>query len=62
MQISVEDKQSFFEENYYDQADYHAIREFNQKGKSNKRDIRSKSKNQPRHQTIMSQLAKRITK
>lgn len=62
MQLTVEEKQSFFEENYYDQADFMAIRELSQKGKSNKRDIRSKSKNQPRIQTTLSQLAKRTTK
>ena len=62
MQISIEDKQTFFEENYYDEADFMAIQELTQKGKSNKRDIRSKNKNQPRNQTTMSQLAKRNTK
>ena len=62
MQITLEDKQSFFEESYYDQADFMAICELTQKGKSNKRDIRSKSKNQPRNQTILSQLKKRTTK
>lgn len=58
--FSAEDKMSFFEENYYDKADFMGLEDVKSKGgKSNKNEIRNKNSNRPRNMKIMSQLSKR---
>lgn len=58
--FSAEDKMSFFEENYYDKADFMGLEDVKSKGgKSSKSEIRNKNSNRPRNMKIMSQLSKR---
>ena len=58
--FSAEDKMSFFEENYYDKADFMGLEDVKSKGgKSNKNEILNKNSNRPRNMKIMSQLSKR---